>query len=66
MELFRLWPESKRLTFSSLENTTAIVNKVVYGVFKLVAHRLLPSAKLWHGLLGSGYRIYGQHVHHHE
>ena len=44
MELFRLWPESKRLTCSSFDNTTAIVNKVIYNVFKLVTHRLLPSA----------------------
>ena len=57
MELFRLWPESKRSICSSFENKTAIVNKVIYVVFKLVAYRLSPSAKLWRGLLGSGYRI---------
>ena len=52
-----LRPESKRLTCSSFENTAAMENTVIYGVFKLVAHRLSPSAKLWRGLLGSGYRI---------
>ena len=51
MELFTLWPESKRLNCSSFQNTTAIVNKVIYGVFKLVAHRLLSSAKFQRGLL---------------
>ena len=66
MELFRLWPESKRLTCPSFENTTATVNTVIYGVFKLVAHRPLPSVKLWRGLLGSGYRIQRQQVHYHE
>ena len=46
MELFRLGPESQKLTCFSLENSTAIATKVIYGVFKLVAHRLLPSANL--------------------
>ena len=41
--LFRLWSESKRLTYLSFENTTATVNTVLYGVLQPVAHRLLPS-----------------------
>ena len=56
MELLRLWPERKKLTYSSFENTTAIINKVIYGVFHLMTHTLSTSAKLWRGLLGCGYK----------
>ena len=45
-ELFRLWSESRILTYLSFENTTATVKTVIYGVLQLMAHRLLPSVNL--------------------
>ena len=57
MELFRLWSESKRLTYLSFENTTASVNTAIYGVLQLVARRLSPSVNLRWGLLWFSCRI---------
>ena len=57
VELFRLWSESKRLTYLSFENTTATVNTAIYGALQLVAHRVSPSVNLRRGLLWFSCRI---------
>ena len=51
VELFRLWSKSQKLTYLSFENTTATVNTAIYGVLKLVAHRLSPSVNPRRSLL---------------
>ena len=64
MDSFALWPEGNGLTCFFLRNKAATENKCIYGVSEPLACNIAPSAILLRALLGWGYKILGQHVHH--